>query len=228
MKSPHEQGLERLVFFSDAVIAIAITLLVLELRLPEGPESVGVRLGRLIPGFISFFVSFSVIGIFWEAHHRMFSYIRRYDRGLLWLNLLFLMFIAFMPFPTALIGEHWPRAAILLYTGTLTATGLSRAALWRHAVTHRLVDPGIEEVVLRTEALRAMASPVIFLLSAAVAMFRPALAPLLWLLLAPVLILGRRRIERRYGSIRREPPAAAPPARAGGDGSGAPEPPPSP
>lgn len=197
MKTRNEQGLERLVFFSDAVVAIAITLLVLELRLPEGEESLGARLARLTPGFISYIVSFAVIGIFWEAHHRLFGYIHRYDRGLLWLNLLFLLFIAFMPFPTALLGEHWSGTAILFYSGVLTATGVSRGLLWRHALTHGLVDPGLDPGVRRTENWRAAAVPAVFLLSTLVALVSPTLAPFCWILLAPVLILGRRWIERR-------------------------------
>jgi uncharacterized membrane protein len=197
MKSRTELGLERLIFFSDAVIAIAITLLVLDLRLPEASsESLAAQLGDLSSSFLSFFMSFAVIGLFWEAHHRLFGFIERYDRTLLWLNLAFLFLIAFLPFPTSVLGKHWSTTAIFLYAGTLTATGIARSALWRYAVSHRLIDPGLEPAVVKVERWRADAVPVIFLLSMAVAVIRPGLVPLCWTLLAPVSILGRRRIAK--------------------------------
>src|SRR5258707_188668 len=106
MKSRTELGLERLIFFSDAVIAIAITLLVLDLRLPEASgESLAAQLGDLSSSFLSFFMSFAVIGLFWEAHHRLFGFIERYDRTLLWLNLAFLFLIASLPFPTSVLAN---------------------------------------------------------------------------------------------------------------------------
>ena len=101
--------LERLVNFSDAVIAIAITLLVVQFSVPAASEDVGEALLDRWPQFLSFILSFFVIGIFWMAHHRIFRYVARMDQGLLWLNLLFLMCIAFLPYPTA-AGWCWQRS----------------------------------------------------------------------------------------------------------------------
>jgi len=197
MKSRTELGLERLIFFSDAVIAIAITLLVLDLRLPEASsQSLAAQLGDLSSSFLSFFVSFAVIGLFWETHHRLFGFIERYDRPLLWLNLAFLFLIAFLPFPTSVLGKHWSATAIFLYAGTLTATGIARSALWRYAVSRRLIDSSLEPAVVKVERWRGDAVPAIFLLSMVVAAFRPGLAPLCWALLAPVSVIGRRRIGK--------------------------------
>jgi uncharacterized membrane protein len=193
MKSRTERGLERLIFFSDAVIAIAITLLVLDLRLPEGS---GAPLGRqlldLSSSFLSFFVSFAVIGLFWEAHHRLFGYIERFDRGLLWLNLLFLLFIAFLPFPTSVLGKRWSGTAVVFYATTLAATGIARALMWSYAVSRRLVAQDVPPAVIRAETMRSWAVPAVFLVSVALAAFHPALAPFAWALLAPVSIAGRR------------------------------------
>ena len=108
--------LDRLVNFSDAVIAIAITLLVVQFSVPAANEDVGAALLDRWPQFLSFILSFFVIGIFWIAHHRIFRYVARVDQRLLWLNLLFLMCIAFMPYPTAVLGEHdRTRASIIFY-----------------------------------------------------------------------------------------------------------------
>lgn len=103
-------GLERLVYFSDAVLAIVITLLVLpiapEVDLPEAGGGLARQVWALWPRVLSFVISFLVIGQLWIAHHRMFEVVRRYDQRLLWLNLVTLLTESFMPFPTALLGAH--------------------------------------------------------------------------------------------------------------------------
>ena len=104
----HNRELERILFFSDAVFAIAITLLVLNIEVPDIPQDLvaeelpGQLLG-LWPKYLSYVVSFLVILIFWISHHTIFSNIRGYDRVLIWLSSLFLMFVAFLPFPTAFL-----------------------------------------------------------------------------------------------------------------------------
>ena len=103
--------LERLIFFSDALFAISITLLVLELevpRLPAGaqPADFADALLRLVPSAAAFVLSFVVVGAFWIAHHRLFGTVRNYDDRMIWPNLLFLMSIAMMPFATAFLGSN--------------------------------------------------------------------------------------------------------------------------
>src|SRR5215211_3628743 len=100
--------LDRIIFFSDAVFAIAITILVLDIRVPDGlspTELPAVVLG-LGPRYVSYLISFLVLAVYWQAHHRVFRPIRGYDGALLWLNFLFLMSLAFLPFPTSLLGEY--------------------------------------------------------------------------------------------------------------------------
>jgi uncharacterized membrane protein len=127
--SEHDQlGLERLIFFSDAVFAIAITLLALEIRLPAGGESLNdtqlfAQLIGMWHRYLAFFISFSVIGVFWISHHRKFRFIERYDRSLLMLNLLLLMMIAFIPFPSSIISENPNRTATIFYAVTMTLVG---------------------------------------------------------------------------------------------------------
>src|SRR5689334_11216404 len=107
VKHARKFSLERIILFSDAVFAIAITLLVIELHLPNLEEISDAALGRAlahtIPHLISFFLSFFIIGIYWVAHHRMFGYVINYDAGLLWLNLFLLCFIVLMPFSSNIL-----------------------------------------------------------------------------------------------------------------------------
>src|SRR6185503_14180643 len=107
-----EFQLERMILFSDAVFAIAITLLVIEIKVPElekehvSDKALTNALGHLIPKFIGFIISFLLIGIYWTVHHRMFGYVTSYTRKLIALNLTFLFFIALMPFSTGFYSEY--------------------------------------------------------------------------------------------------------------------------
>ncbi|WP_104180823.1 TMEM175 family protein [Arthrobacter sp. B0490] len=99
---------DRTVFFSDAVFAIAMTLLVLDLEVPDGlqPDQVGAALVEQLPHFFSFALSFTVIGSAWMNHHRKVRVIVRYDFRLQVLNLLLLFFVALLPLPTNVLSEY--------------------------------------------------------------------------------------------------------------------------
>lgn len=185
-------GLERLVFFSDAVIAIAITLLALEIRLPAlGEELSNAQLLQsllaLWPRYLGYLISFLVIGEFWLGHHRKFRFIVRYDRSLLLLNLLFLMLIAFIPFPTVVLSEYGNRTATIFYALTITVAGLLLLAVWSYAAQHnRLLDPDFAPAQRRHEWQRSLVVPLIFLLSIGLAFINDDLAKFSWVLIAVV------------------------------------------
>lgn len=186
-------SLERLVFFSDAVFAIAITLLVIDIKVPElADEAVAgelsTRLGELAPNLYSFLLSFMVIAAYWLAHHRMFRRIVWVDGRLLWINMAFLLCIAFQPFPTALLGRYGNTSiAVVVYAGTQIATGLLLTAVWAYATfRHRLVAPDLEERIIRASMLRGIAAPLVFALSLPLAFRSAALAEYSWLLLLVV------------------------------------------
>ncbi len=149
------QQLERLTFFSDAVFAIAMTLLVVEVKLPHlhhpsGPE-LGQALLGLIPNYVGFLVSFLVLGRFWLAHHEVMGLLKAGNRRLVTVNLLLLLGVAFMPFPTAVISEYVQlRVGIGFYTGWLILLGLLNRQLIRSiAVAPDLLDDGMTAADLR-------------------------------------------------------------------------------
>jgi uncharacterized membrane protein len=138
---------ERLIFFSDAVFAIAITLLVIELRLPELTEKSTHgfihALMQMLPNFFGFMLSFFVIGAFWAAHHRVFRWVLKTDETLVWANLRLLLVIAFLPFPTAVLAEHaGMRSAQLFYCFILAIAVINQIRLWNYALrTPDIVNP---------------------------------------------------------------------------------------
>jgi uncharacterized membrane protein len=187
--------LERLVFFSDAVFAIAITLLVLPLTEADlEDEHLASQLLALWPELLSFALSFLVVGTYWIAHHRMFDHIVRLDVRMLWINLVFLACIAFLPFPTAVLGRHGDTtAAVVLYAAAMSVTGFASAGLWLYASgRHRLIDPDLDPRLVRLLTLRALVVPTAFLPSIVVAFFSPPVAWVLWFIAYPITVVVRR------------------------------------
>jgi uncharacterized membrane protein len=196
--------LDRIVFFSDAVFAIAITLLVLDIKVPEMPdnlvaEELPAQLLALWPKYFGYVLSFLVIVTFWNIHLSIFSDIRGYDRGLIWLNSIFLMFVAFVPFPTSPLSEYGGyQLPVAIYAATLTIGRLLLTLIYWYASSgHRLVDPELDPQLVRFFLLRGLTIPVIFLLTIGISFFSVSAAIYSWLLLIAVdaVILRRRRFR---------------------------------
>ena len=190
-ESGHENqlGLERLIFFSDAVFAIAITLLALEIRLPEtegllnNAELVS-QLSGMWHEYLAYIISFLVIGTFWMAHHRKYRYIKRYDDRLLFLNLLMLMVIAFIPFPSSIISKYPDRSATIFYALTMVMAGVLLAGNWWYAShNNRLVDPDMDAKQRKRQFISPLLTSAIFLLSIGIAFLDETLARVSWLLI---------------------------------------------
>src|SRR5947209_639044 len=150
-RSEMSATLERLIFLSDGVFAIAITLLVLEINVPEIPRSLqNAQLpGKLfdLSGPIATYVlSFIIVSVYWMTHQRIFHYIKRSDNVLIWLNVFFLMCVAFLPVPTKVLGLYGDlQAAVIFYVASLTVAGLFILLLWWYATSnHLLVDKHLE------------------------------------------------------------------------------------
>jgi uncharacterized membrane protein len=178
---------ERLVFFSDAVFAIAITLLVLDLKPPPGPRFV-FDLDQLAPGVLGFFISFSVIAIYWLAHHALFGGLEREDRALRVTNLIFLGSVAFLPFPTSIIAKFpATTGSVIFYAASVALVGLFEIALILAARRPTLMRPGARRETTRWLLARALTPPAIFLTSIGVALVAPRWAQWLWILIWPAL-----------------------------------------
>ncbi|WP_435156441.1 TMEM175 family protein [Haladaptatus sp. DFWS20] len=180
------EGLSRLTGFSDGVFAIAITLLILNIELPERTGSAAVGVYRVItewPDILAYVISFLVIGNYWIGHHSVFEDIEYYDRRLLWLNIIYLMFIAFIPFSTALLGDFPGSFPVIVYAGTLALTGIVFAGLWRYAWANGLLDETVDTDQVREITLSILIPSAIFTGSVLVALISARLAMYSWLFL---------------------------------------------
>ncbi len=195
-------ALERIVFFSDAVMAIAITLLAIDLRVPDvsgtSDQAFLQMLAELAPRYFSFVISFGVISIYWIAHHRMFRFIVRWDGGLLGLNLLFLFFVVQLPLLASIQGSYGNlSAATAVYAIGLALMGFSSAALWLYSIRHRLVSSAVTPDFGRYVSTRAVAVAIVFLVSIPLAFVSPALAELSWLTVSFAVLFLRHALGLR-------------------------------
>jgi uncharacterized membrane protein len=180
--------LERLIFFSDAVFAIAITVLVLDLRVIPGPHH-ELRLATAVPGMISFAISFYVIGRYWLAHHALFGALRREDGRLRTVNLAFLAGVVFLPFPTVLLETYDASVtSVVFYAASVGVVGLLQ--IWLCLVARRpaLMFEGETRGGTIAMVLRSAPAPAVFLVSIGLAVVAPRAALYFWMLLWP---LGR-------------------------------------
>jgi uncharacterized membrane protein len=169
----------RLEAFSDGVFAVAITLLILEINVPEG-EHLWHQLKEEWPSFASFFISFWVIGIIWVNHHGLLDHLKRTDRPVLYLNLLVLMTVVFIPFSTALMAEHLKsgadeKVAAVVYALAFLAMGIAFNLFWTYIVKHRR-ELGVEipdEEVRRMSVGFMIGSPL-YAVAVIVAFISPA------------------------------------------------------
>jgi uncharacterized membrane protein len=168
--------------FSDAVFAIAITLLVLEIAIPNGPDgTLWHDLKDQWPSYAAYLVSFFVIGIIWINHHGIFEHITKVDYGILYINLAVLASVAFLPFPTALLAEHLQsgndeQVAAAVYSGSMALMGLSSGLLWLYISRQpKLHSPSLtEEEIARTNRYAMIGGPA-YLVAIALAFVSPAL-----------------------------------------------------
>jgi uncharacterized membrane protein len=170
----------RLEAFSDGVFAIAITVLVLEIRVPDLAATARAgglarALASLWPSYLGYLISFITIGIMWANHHALFTYIRRCDRYFLMVNVVFLMCIAFVPFPTAVLATYLPvpagrTAAVAYFSATYVVTAIAYNALWWYAAWgRRLLAHDADPAAVRTISRRYALGPASYGVSFALA-----------------------------------------------------------
>lgn len=176
-----EKETGRVEAFSDGVFAIAITLLVLDLKVPRDAElhgSLAAALLRQWPIFLAYLTSFATILVMWVNHHVMFGRIRRVDSPFLFLNGLLLLFVTFVPFPTSLVAEYFrasgpsARTAGLVFSGTYVLIAVAYNLLWRYASAGKnLLDPHVSEERVREITRKYAPGIPLYLVAVVLALF---------------------------------------------------------
>jgi uncharacterized membrane protein len=196
----------RIEAFSDGVFAIVITLLVLEIHVPsaQGKDisaALAHNLLALTPKFLTYILSFALVCIWWVAHHHLFHVLRRSDRGLLWLNSLFLLWLAFIPFPTALMGDFpGERIAVMGYGAVSTLAGISFTCMRYYAFyPAKLVDERIDRRLLNSAMLKSVLNPVLHAIAVMLALVDTRLAIALYVIL-PLMFFFPSKLERHVHS----------------------------
>ena len=207
--SRQEFQMERFIMFSDGVFAICITLLVIEIKVPDKNEfhifndtGLWEYLAHRALIFLGFFISFGVIGHYWTVHHRIFGYGKSYTSGLLWLNLGFLFSVVLLPFSSGILAEYGADPKMFLpygiYVGNMCFTGFMNCWLWlyvsnpkRNLLTHK-----ISAARIRLGLYRSLIVPSVFLVSFLLSFFYPLFSRFLPITIPIVLHWGMKGIER--------------------------------
>jgi uncharacterized membrane protein len=189
----------RLEAFSDGVFAIVITLLVLELRLPQGPGPLAPKLAAMTPQFVAYAIAFVIVGMTWIGHHGLFHLISRTDKTLMWLNLLVLICVSFVPFPSMVLGLYPTHpVAIRLFAGTMLLASLTYNLIWWYAIKDcHLVRSDLDKEVCHQQTLRGLHFIGVYALSLLASFIHP-IAGLALLALMPLSFIFPSRYDPRH------------------------------
>jgi len=184
----HIREIDRIAAFTDGVMAIAITLLVLNIDVPHLGHQQGGQLDEklyhLWRDFLAYGISFAVIGRYWLIHHRFFATLARYDRRLVTLNLVFLAFIVLIPFVSDVIGLYGDIAtAVIAYAIVLSATASLNWMIVSYGLRHGFVAPGKRSEIESFAGVRGVLVIVFFVISIPIAFLSPIAAQITWLLI---------------------------------------------
>lgn len=199
--------LDRISFFSDGVFAIAITLLIIEFKVPviehASDEALWHSLSHMSLKFLGFIISFAIVGYYWSVHHRIFGYVDDYNTRLIWINLFFLFSVVLLPFSSGLLGEyssevhlHLPYA---IYVINIVLTATMNGILWLY-VSHpgrKLLTHQISPERIRLGLYFTFVVPVLFILSYVVTLKAPLAGRLIPVLIPLILKYGMRGLARK-------------------------------
>ncbi len=195
----------RLQTLADGIFAIAMTLLVLELRLPEaaGAGDLAIRLAALWPRLATFFISFVVLGVYWFGHHQIFHFVVRVNRTLVWLNILFFMGAALIPFVASVMGtQPYDPLALGLYGGVLGLLAALGYVIWWYITGDRgLIVDKLDANLVRKVRHWIAVGPLIALVAAALAFVNPFVSLLIYLGL-PVLFILFNPVDSYFERLR--------------------------
>ncbi|WP_306052903.1 TMEM175 family protein [Natronococcus wangiae] len=196
------EGTDRMEGLSDGLFAIVLTLLVLQFEVPDVPaDELSAAIVDQETLLISYLLSFLVVGLYWIIHHNLFRYIVGHDRILLWLNLLFLLSISFLPYPTEVLGSYGTRFAWTLYAINFVLVGALMTAVWEYAARAGYTDESIDDRAAQLITVRGLISPAVFALSIGIAAVNLTLAFYTPLLIAPLQMWWVRRYQRDVGPL---------------------------
>jgi len=183
----------RLEAFSDGVLAIIITIMVLEIKVPHGEQFSDLK--ELIPVFLSYALSFIYIGIYWNNHHHMVSTVHKVTGGILWANLHLLFWLSLIPFATGWIGEnHFGAAPMALYGAVLLMAGLAYYILQSLIIKNEGKDSLLAKAIGKD--LKGKISPFLYLAAIAVSWVNPIYSGVIYVIAALIWLIPDKRIER--------------------------------
>jgi uncharacterized membrane protein len=189
---------DRLEAFTDGVIAILITILVLELRIPHGTDLSA--LTPVLPVFLTYVLSFVYLGIYWNNHHHMFQLTETVSGAVLWANLHLLFWLSLVPFATGWMGEnHFAPIPTALYGVVLLFAGIAYFVLQQIIIAHQGADSPLRRAVGRD--LKGKMSPVIYAIAIPLAFVHQLLADALYVTVALIWLIPDRRIESRIDAV---------------------------
>jgi uncharacterized membrane protein len=197
----------RVLAFSDGLFAIAMTLLIVAVAVPHVDDEGSIHqladgLNDLVPAFTSFFISFAVIGRYWLAHHQFISLLRAMSQSFVALNLVYLAFIAFLPFPTALLGEYFSNPlSIVIYAINVGIVSTMEVVLFRSAYRNDLLLRKPTPDVYRFGVIASLSPVFFFAISIPIAFVSTTLAVLTWFLTAPLGAWMERRAPKGADSL---------------------------
>lgn len=171
----NEISKSRIETLTDGVFAIVMTILVLEITVPQISHSetaieLPKQLLKLWPVIQSYGTSFIILGFFWIAHDYQFHYVKRANRTFLWITIFYLMFIAFVPFSTSLIGEYGDQQiSVIIYAVNISIIGFWEYIRWKYATKdHQLVDSDLNRTFITKMSRRFLLGPTIYLIAVAI------------------------------------------------------------
>lgn len=186
-------GKTRLEAFSDGVLAIVITIMVLEMKVPHDPTFSGIA--PLISVFLSYVLSFVYVGIYWNNHHHMLHACGRVTGAILWANLHLLFWLSLLPFATGWMGEnHFATLPTALYGGVLLAAAVAYYILQQTIIASQGHNSELRRAVGRD--WKGKLSPVMYVLGICLSFALPAMATFVYVLVAGIWLIPDRRIER--------------------------------
>jgi uncharacterized membrane protein len=190
---------ENVVLFADAIFSIAITLLVLEIKLPnmdfiDSNEMFIQGLVQTSPKLIGFAISFFVIALYWRGYHRIVQYLIRFNGTMLLLNIIFLFMIALMPFPTSLIGDYGNYSSVVnFYQIVMALTSIIMFIMWQYAARgNLLIDPGLDRRLVHLTSVRSLVPAAVFIATIPLAFYSPMMTELSWIAMAPLTYIAKK------------------------------------